>query len=193
MKDIFIFAFLIIAVVIQRLVELTVAKANEKWMLRQGAKEFGKKHYRWMVVIHTLFFVSFMIEKVAYNKGLSKYWIIFLAMFLVAQAIRIWALLSLGKYWNTKILVLKDARVIQRGPYRYIKHPNYLVVSLELLVFPLVFDAYGTALLFTFLNAFLLSIRIPAEERALKQSTEYEEDFKGYNRFLPKLLHKCDS
>lgn len=95
-------------------------------------------------------------------------------MFLLVQAGRIWALTSLGEFWNTKIIVLPEARPIKRGPYRYLKHPNYVIVSIELLVIPLLFHAYMTAVIFTILNGYLLSIRIPAEEQALAQLTEYK-------------------
>jgi len=99
---------------------------------------------------------------------------------------------SLGKYWNTKIIVLPHAQVVRRGPYRYIKHPNYFVVTIEFVVIPLLFEAYFTACLFTILNGLILSIRIPEEEKALKTLTEYEGTFQNCKRFIPRLLNKCD-
>ncbi|MFP7297905.1 isoprenylcysteine carboxyl methyltransferase family protein [Neobacillus niacini] len=179
--------------VIQRLLELGIARRNEKWMKERGAKEFGKKHYHFIVLMHSLFFVVFFFEKVTFSRELSSVWPMFAAVFVCAQLIRVWAISSLGHYWNTKIIVLPKVDVVRKGPYKFIKHPNYLVVSIELLVVPLMFGAYITASLFTLLNILMLSIRIPAEEEALKELTEYEGSFESCNRFLPKLLNKYDN
>ncbi|WML45043.1 isoprenylcysteine carboxylmethyltransferase family protein [Neobacillus sp. PS3-40] len=189
MEDLSFFLILFFIIIFQRLVELIIARKNEKWMKQQGAIEFGKKHYLYMVLIHSLFFCSFFTEKVMFNRGLSLLWPLLWILFFVTQGIRVWIILSLGKYWNTKIIVLPNAKVIRRGPYRFIKHPNYAVVTLELFIIPLLFNAYFTALLFTILNIVILSIRIPEEERALKGLTEYEGSFKSCNRFFPKLLN----
>ncbi|MDF2904616.1 MAG: hypothetical protein K0S25_2254, partial [Bacillus sp. (in: firmicutes)] len=161
-------------VVLQRLVELVIAKKNEKVMKEKGAIEFGQLHYRFMVLMHVMFFVVLILEVSNFNEQVSQFWPILLPMFLLVQAGRIWALTSLGEFWNTKIIVLPEARPIKRGPYRYLKHPNYVIVSIELLVIPLLFHAYMTAVIFTILNGYLLSIRIPAEEQALAQLTEYK-------------------
>ena len=82
---------------------------------------------------------------------------------------RIWCLTSLGKFWNTKIIVLPVLDVVIKGPYKFIRHPNYLIVTIELLVLPLLFSAYFTAIVFSLLNVWMLSVRIPAEEKALKR------------------------
>lgn len=193
MKDMGFFLLLNAAIILQRLVELAVARSNERWMKQQGAVEFGAKHYRWMVFVHSLFFLVIIFEKIVFNKGLSIFWPWILGIFLVTQGLRLWAVFSLGRYWNTKILVLPKAKVVKKGPYRFIKHPNYLVVAVELFTVPILFNEYFSAILFTILNVFLLAIRIPEEEKALKQCTNYEENFKGFNRFLPKMLNKCDS
>jgi methyltransferase len=185
----YIFMFIII---IQRLFELLIARSNEKWMKRQGAQEFGRGHYLVIVLMHSMFFVVLLLERMIFHRELSVIWPFWLVIFVLAQLVRLWALKSLGRYWNTKILVMPNVEVIQKGPYRYIKHPNYLVVSVELLVIPLLFGAYFTACLFTIINVIMLSIRIPAEEKALKELTEYEGLFQSCNRFLPNLLNKFD-
>lgn len=192
MNDFIPFLTFFIAVILQRIVELFIARKNEKWMKQLGAIEFGKKHYRYMVLIHFLFFIVFFLEKFFLNRGLSHLWALLLLVFFAAQVVRIWAISSLGEYWNTKIIVLPNALVVRKGPYRYIKHPNYFVVTIEFVVLPLMFEAYYTAGLFTILNVLILSIRIPVEEKALKQLTEYEGSFQNCNRFLPILLNKCD-
>lgn len=187
------FFIFISVMIIQRLLELVIARRNEKWMKEQGAVEFGIKHYQFIVLMHSLFFVVLIFEKISFSRELSPPWLLFAAVFVFAQLIRVWAISSLGRYWNTKIIVLPNVEVVKRGPYLFIKHPNYLVVSIELLVVPLLFGAYVTACLFTILNILMLSIRIPAEEKALRELTEYESSLEGCNRFLPKLLNKFDN
>lgn len=171
------FLIIISIVIIQRLIELFVAKRNEKWMLSQGAFEAGAAHYPVMVAMHITFFASLLIEVTVFDRPLSPIWLLFLIVFILAQAFRVWCLYSLGKFWNTKIIILPGANVIQKGPYRFIRHPNYVVVAIELLVLPLLFSAYFTAVIFTLLNIGMLSIRIPVEEKALNEVTDYEQKF----------------
>ncbi|WP_153721768.1 isoprenylcysteine carboxyl methyltransferase family protein [Sporosarcina cascadiensis] len=175
MNSLFLFVFTI--VVIQRLVELVVAKRNEIWIRSEGAVEIGASHYKWMVLMHTAFFVSLLIEVLAFNRPLPVLWGPLLAVFLLMQILRIWCLSSLGKFWNTKILILPGADVQKKGPYKWLRHPNYVIVTTELLVLPLMFSAYFTATLFFILNIWMLSVRIPAEERALRELTNYNEVF----------------
>ena len=171
------FSIVITIVVIQRLVELFIAKRNETWMRSQGAFEAGTKHYPLMVTMHVLFFISLILEVLTVNRPLSPVWIAFLTIFLIAQVVRVWCLISLGKFWNTKIIILPGADVVKKGPYAFIRHPNYVIVTTELLVLPLLFSAYFTAILFTMLNVWMLSVRIPAEEKVLKHATNYKERF----------------
>ena len=171
------FAVVVTFVIIQRLVELRIAKRNETWMRSQGAFEAGAKHYPLMVTMHVSFFISLILEVVIVNRPLLPVWISFLSVFLIAQVARIWCLTSLGKFWNTKIIILPDANVVRKGPYAFIRHPNYVIVTTELLVLPLIFSAYFTAILFTMLNIWMLSVRIPTEEKALKHATNYKERF----------------
>lgn len=192
MQDIIPFLAFYIVVISQRIVELFIARHNEKWMKEKGAIEFCSNHYKFIVLMHFLFFISFLFEKIFLNRGLSPLWPLILFLFFIVQLIRVWAISSLGRYWNTKVIVLANAKVINRGPYRYIKHPNYFVVSVELIVIPCLFSAYITAILFTIVNIFILSIRIPEEEKALQELTEYDNVFQHCSRFLPILLNKCD-
>ena len=171
------FIIIITVVIIQRLVELMIARRNEKWMLRQGAYESGARHYPLMVMMHIAFFLSLLLEVSIGNRTLSPFWIALLTLFILAQVVRIWCLASLGRFWNTKIIILPGADVVKKGPYRFIRHPNYLIVTTELLVLPLLFSAYFTAILFSLLNVWMLSVRIPVEEKALKEATNYEEKF----------------
>ncbi|HEY4554180.1 MAG TPA: isoprenylcysteine carboxylmethyltransferase family protein [Bacillaceae bacterium] len=161
----------------QRLAEVRLAKSNERWMKERGAREYGSSHYPIMVLIHTGFFLSLAAEVVFFQKTVSPYWPVLLFVFAAAQAARIWVIRSLGKFWNTKIIVLPGAQVVAKGPFQYIKHPNYLVVTVELLVIPLLFQAYITAAAFFVFNQAILAVRIPAEERALKEYTDYTDTF----------------
>lgn len=171
------FSIMLAIVIIQRLVELFIAKRNEKWMRSQGAFEVGATHYPIMVAMHSTFFLSMLLEVIVLDRSFSPLWFPLLVGFLLAQIGRIWCLRSLGKFWNTKIIILPGADVVQKGPYRFIRHPNYVIVSIELLILPLIFNAYFTAILFSILNAWMLSVRIPAEEKALKEATDYSERF----------------
>lgn len=172
------FFWIVISIVIlQRLTELVIAKNNEKRMIAQGAYEVGARHYPAIVLLHTAFFVSLLLEVVIRKPSLSPLWGVLLTVFLLTQLLRVWCLASLGKYWNTKIIILPGADVVMKGPYKFIRHPNYVIVAIEILVLPMIFGAYITAILFTLLNAWMMSVRIPQEERALKETTNYKEKF----------------
>lgn len=170
-------------IILQRLFELIVARRNEKWMKEQGAVEYGQEHYPIMVMMHSLFFAAFCMEVIVFKKHISPVWPMLLSIFIATQAIRIWALSSLGKYWNTKIIVLPSTTIVKKGPYKYLRHPNYTIVILEILVIPMLFQAYWTAVIFTILNVWMLSVRIPLEEKALMNETNYMEQFKEISRF----------
>ncbi len=164
-------------VILQRVVELLIARKNEQWMRRQGAYEVGAEHYPIMLLLHIGFFVTFYLEVSILNRMLPSMWTILFIIFLVAQFIRIWCLVTLGKFWNTKIIILPGTNIVRSGPYRWIRHPNYAVVATEFLILPLLFGATFTAILFSILNLWMLSVRIPIEEQALKVATNYQESF----------------
>ena len=170
-----IFYIILSIVIIQRLLELVIAKRNEKNMRAQGAYEVGASHYPLMILLHVSFFISLLVEVTTFNLTPSPLFLVFLIMFLCVQGLRVWCLTSLGSFWNTKIIILPGAHVVTKGPYKYLRHPNYLVVSMEIALLPLMFEAYFTAICFTILNAMMLSVRIPTEERALKEATNYEQ------------------
>ncbi|TLS35636.1 isoprenylcysteine carboxyl methyltransferase family protein [Pseudalkalibacillus caeni] len=173
------FWIILAVVIVQRLGELAIAKKNERWMKKQGAYEVGADHYPQIVLLHIVFFLSLIIEAGFHGFLLEEGWIFPLGIFILAQFVRVWSLRSLGDYWNTKIIVLPGSDVVIKGPYRFIRHPNYLVVAVEILTLPLMFQAFFTAVFFTMLNAWiLLKIRIPAEEKALAEMTSnYKKTF----------------
>ncbi|MCM3742559.1 isoprenylcysteine carboxyl methyltransferase [Sporosarcina luteola] len=164
-------------IILQRIIELFIARRNEKWMKEHGAFEAGASHYPFMVAMHAFFFIALISEVFYFQRQISSTWPIWLTVFLTAQLLRIWCLASLGKYWNTKIIVLPNAKVVRKGPYKWLRHPNYIIVATELLVLPLLFNAFITAVVFSLLNLWMMSVRIPAEEQALRNATNYTEEF----------------
>ena len=162
----------VVLVAVQRLFELVLARRNERRARARGAVERGRGHYPFIVALHILWLISTLVEGLLRGQDLPAYWPVPLAMFLLVQPLRYWAIFSLGESWNTRILVVPGAKAVGRGPYRYLKHPNYVVVVVEILAFPLIFGAWITALVFTVLNAAVLSVRLREENRALAELTE---------------------
>ncbi len=122
-----------------------------------------------MVALHALWIASTLVEGILRGPEVPALWPVPLALFLLAQTLRYWSVFSLGESWNTRILVVPGAKLVRRGPYKYLDHPNYVVVVVEILAFPLIFGAWVTALVFTALNAALLYVRIREEDRALAE------------------------
>jgi len=156
------------AVAGQRLLELRVSRRNERRARARGAVEYGRGHYPAMVGLHALWLLSTLSEGLLRGPEIPALWYAPLAAFLLVQPLRYWAILSLGESWNVRVLAVPGARRVRCGPYRYLSHPNYLVVVVEIAALPLVFGAWATALAFTALNAAFLYVRIRAEERALR-------------------------
>lgn len=157
------FILFILFLITQRLSELYIASRNEKWLRSQGAVEYGRGHYPYMVALHTLFIISIVVEYVV--RGRPPIDVVFLVLFILLLLFKFWALWSLGKYWNTKIFRVPGTGPIKKGPYRLLKHPNYLNVIGEIALIPLVFHLYYTAVIFTVLNAIMLTVRIRVENK----------------------------
>ena len=157
-------AYLIIAlVVLQRAGELMLANRNTQKLKARGGIEFGADHYRFMILLHMawLMAVLWMIPApVVIHWG-------WLAVFVMLQLMRVWVIASLGPYWTTRIITVPGAALVRRGPYRFVRHPNYMVVAGEILVLPLVFGEVLVAIVFSIANAAMLYWRIRAEEAAL--------------------------
>lgn len=164
------FYIIIFLIILQRLAELLIAGKNEKWLISQGAVESGESHYKFIVILHTSFIISMILEYSFKSRYFELNFInyLFLVFFVVLQIGRIWVISSLGKYWNTKILRIPGSKLIEAGPYKYFKHPNYIVVICEIFTIPLIFNLYYTAIIFTILNLIILRIRIKEENIVLK-------------------------
>jgi methyltransferase len=165
------FLGIIVYTILQRLSEVLIAKRNTKKLLERGAVEFGSAHYPMMVAMHTCFFISLIVEFLLFTA--QEFYPGYIVFFIAAQGIRFWVMRVLGDRWTTRVLVIKGEQLVARGPYRYLSHPNYVVVALEIAVLPLAFGLYCTAAAFTVLNALmLLKVRIPVERKALDWSQE---------------------
>jgi methyltransferase len=149
-------------VTFQRLAELVLARQNTARLLAMGAREHAPGHYPLIVAVHTLWLASLWWLA----PGRPIHWPLFI-LFVLLQLGRVWVLRTLGPRWTTRIIVLPGAPLVTRGPFRFVSHPNYLVVIGEIAVLPLVFGLWQVAALFTVLNALVLTIRIRAESRAL--------------------------
>lgn len=159
-------------VVLQRLSELVIARRNAHWVRRRGAQEFGAAHYPLFFVLHTGWLVAWPLEAWLRGPRLAEGWGVALGVFVAAELLRYWAIGSLGRRWNTRILVLPGEPLVREGPYRLLAHPNYVAVVLEVAAVPLMFGAWWTASVVSLLNlGLLLGVRIPAENRALAHAS----------------------
>lgn len=164
------YALLIGAVAAERIAELIVSQRNLKWSKERGGVEFGAGHYPVMVMLHTALLAGCLIEA-AHREFIPALGWPMLAVVLAAQALRWWCIATLGRQWNTRVVVVPGAGRITKGPYRFTGHPNYLAVVIEGIALPLVHTAWITALVFTVLNAALLRVRISVENTALASLT----------------------
>jgi methyltransferase len=162
------FTVLIAAVGIERLAEMVVSKRHAAWALARGGVESGRGHFPVMVALHTALLAGALVEVVAADRPFIPLlgWPM-LALVVLAQALRWWCIATLGPHWNTRVIVVPGASLVSAGPYRLLRHPNYVAVVVEGLALPLVHTAWVTAVAFTALNLLLLSVRIRVEEQAL--------------------------
>jgi methyltransferase len=157
--------WLLAFVVLQRLAELVYARRNERCLRAAGAREVGASHYPLIVAFHVIWILA-MAVFIPLDATLLWPW---LATFVLLQGLRLWTIASLGRFWTTRIVTLSGAPLVRRGPYRLLRHPNYLIVAAEVAVLPLVFGAWRVAMVFTLVNALLLGWRIRVENAALAE------------------------
>jgi methyltransferase len=162
------YVLLIAAVAVERLVEMVLAQRHRTWSLARGGVEFGAGHYPVMVVLHAALLVGCVLEPILLNRPFipALGWPM-LAIVVAAQVLRWWCITTLGQQWNTRVVVVPGADRITGGPYRFFSHPNYVAVVVEGIALPLVHTGWVTALVFTMLNAALLTARINVENSAL--------------------------
>jgi len=155
-------AYLVAFLVAQRLVELCFAQFNTRRLRAEGGVEFGAAHYPLMIALHALWLLGLWL--LGYDRSVIPFW---LAIFVLLQVGRLWVIASLGRRWTTRVIVLPGSAPVSRGPYRWLKHPNYLIVALEIAVVPLALGLPLFALIFSASNAALLAYRISFENEAL--------------------------
>lgn len=179
---------LVVMVALQRLSELLLSGRNERQLKSIGAIEVESGHFIYMKIIHSLWLVACLVE--AYLRLTPPpAWIasVFLLIFIAGQAMRLMAIKKLGIRWSVKIMVLPNHTPVNDGIFKYIRHPNYLGVILEIFALPLIYGSWITALVFSLLNALILKVRIKKEESALSEFSFYQEHFAHKNRFIPHL------
>jgi methyltransferase len=183
------YAAVLVLVGFERLWELVLTARNRQWARPRGGVEFGRRHHRWMVALHTAFLGGCAAEVLGafgsprpFHAASAVVWS---AVLVLAMGLRYWAITSLGPRWSTRVVVVPNLRAIDSGPYRWLRHPNYLAVIAEGLAIPLLHGAWITCLLFQAGNAVLLTVRIRCEERALREFADYETALAGRARFVP--------
>ena len=157
--------FILILVTIQRIAELILAKRNTKRLLARGGLEKSPKHYVFIVTMHTAWLLLLWID--VGNAHISFWW---LGLFILLQFLRVWVIATLGERWTTRIIVVPGEARVLRGPYRFLAHPNYVIVAAEIIALPMALGLPWIALVFTMLNAAVLWVRIRAEEKALDEA-----------------------
>ncbi len=165
-------------IVLERLVELAITQRNRAWALAQGGVEVGEQHYPWMVALHTLLLVSCPAEVWLLDRPfVPALALVMSALLVLTMALRYWAIATLGKRWTTRVICVPGLPVVTGGPYRFLRHPNYLAVVVEVLALPLVHGAWLTAVVFSLGNLLVLRTRIAVEEAALDRYNDYNQSF----------------
>ena len=169
-----------------RLFELRIAGRNLRALLARGGVEVGAEHYRWMVLLHTAFLIACPLEVWLLGRPfIPALAAAMLLLAVLAAALRWWVIVTLHGRWTTRIVCLPGVEPVTGGPYRFLRHPNYLAVIVEMFALPLIHTAWLTAVIFSALNAVILRVRIRAEEEALSRLSEYGAAFAGRPRLLP--------
>jgi len=156
---------LLLFVTLQRLAELVHARRNTQRLLAEGAVEIGAEHYPLLVMLHATWLAALWVLAISAH---AEIWWPAIALYAATELARIWVMASLGRYWTTRILVPRETPLVRRGPYRFIRHPNYWVVAFEIALLPLALGSLSLAVVFSILNAAVLALRIRVEEGALK-------------------------
>ena len=183
------FLVLLTLISVTRLIEMNVSRRHRRELLEQGAAPAADPGFLGMVLLHIAILGASLVEAVVFSRS-APLWLALLAAIAVvgASALRVWAIRSLGQHWNVRIVDSTSLGVVQRGPYQYIRHPNYLAVFLELAFLPLVQGAWLTAAIGTGLHLLVLHRRIHSEEKVLMKSDEYKLVMADKPRFIPDLL-----
>ncbi|MGE5700301.1 MAG: isoprenylcysteine carboxyl methyltransferase family protein [Deltaproteobacteria bacterium] len=167
------FAWVFAVVALQRLFELIVSRRNRRVLEALGGRELYPESFRRVAALHGLFFAALLAESYPWRVPLDALTIVCLAVLFILSAVRYWCMASLGKHWNVRIVVVPGGQAKRSGPYRYVRHPNYLAVALEFLFLPILMRAPATMAVFFLANIAVLRQRIRLEEKALRELTDY--------------------
>jgi len=168
-----IFAYLLL----ERVFELYLSRRHRRILLARGGREYYPETFPRMVALHSLFLPALFVESYPWHVTLSVYTVILLLVFILLQMGRYWCIVSLGECWNTRIVLVPGGEVKKVGPYRWLAHPNYLVVTLEFMLLPLLMHSPYTLALFFPANLLIVRQRIRLEEKALREFTDYNMQF----------------
>jgi methyltransferase len=158
----------VLAVGLERVAELVVSERNARWAFAHDGVEYGRSHYGVMSAVHAALLISCVGEVAVADRPFLPWlgWPM-LALVLAAQTLRWWCITTLGKQWNTRVIIVPDLPLVTIGPYRWLRHPNYVAVAVEIVALPMVHTAWVTAIVFSLANLGLMVVRIPTEDRAL--------------------------
>ncbi len=183
------FLILLAGVGVERLVELQLSRRHQHELASGGARKHGDPQYRWMIALHTGVLIGAAVEATALHRPFIP-WLAFpaLVLFALATALRWWVIRTLGIHWNTEVVDSARLGVVSDGPFRWIRHPNYLGVFVELIALPLIHTAWITAIFATAGDIFVLRNRLSIEERLLDAVPAYRVAMAGKPRFLPRIF-----
>jgi methyltransferase len=180
---------LLLVVALLRVYELHISKRHQREMTARGAEKVVDPRFRWMVLLHTCVLLGAALEVVFLHRPFYPVFaMICFAVFLGANVVRWWVIRTLGEHWNVQVMNSTAMGVITTGPFRYVRHPNYAAVFIEMLALPLIHGAWITALAGSLAHAIVLSQRLATEERVLFSDARYREAMSGKPRFVPGLF-----
>jgi len=183
------FLGLLVAVALLRIVELGISRRHQLEMIARGAAKVEEPRFRWMVALHTTVLMGAAMEVVLLRRPfIPALAAVMFLIFLVANVVRWWVIRTLGEHWNVQVMNSTGMGVVTSGPFRYVRHPNYAAVFVEMLALPLIHCAWITAIAGTFAHAVVLSQRLATEERVLFSNPQYSAAMSGKPRFLPGLF-----
>jgi methyltransferase len=177
---------LLLLVAALRIFELRVSRRHQEHMVSRGAKKIVDPKFRWMVLVHTGVLLGSACEVVFLRRPLIPLLaVVMAALFLAANAMRWWVIRTMGQHWNVQVVDSTQLGVVTAGPFRYVRHPNYAAVFVEMLALPLIHTAWITATLGAFAHVIVLMQRLTAEERVLLANADYRAAMGGKSRFFP--------
>jgi len=180
---------LLLMVALLRLVELRVSRRHQQQMVARGASKVDDPRFRWMVLVHICVLLGAALEVVFLRRPFyTLFAAICFAIFLVSNAVRWWVIRTLGEHWNVQVMNSTGMGVITSGPFRYVRHPNYAAVFVEMLVLPLMHCAWITAIVGSLAHVVVLFQRLATEERVLFSDAQYRAAMSGKPRFIPGLF-----